>query len=533
MSSINLRDFQNTLVDEIDVAWQTVPNVMAVAATGSGKTVVFSHKIKQFNGASCAIAHRQELVNQISLALARNGVYHRILAGKSTITDCIQINMRELGRSFYNPNAQCAVAGVDTIIRMNASDPWFKSVGLWVLDESHHALVSNKWGKAVAMFPNAKGLGVTATAFRSDGKGLGRHADGVFDRIVMAPSMRDIINRGFLTDYRIFAPKNDIDLINVPLSAGGDYSPEPLKAAVHKSHVVGDIVESYKKIAPGKIGITFCVDVESAVLQANAYRSAGVPAETVSAKTPSLIRSNILQSLARGDIKQVTNVDLFGEGFDLPSIEIVSMGRPTASTGLFDQQFGRALRLKDGKNVGIIVDHVGNTLRHGVPDGQRNHSLDRRERKSRSTVTAELSLRVCPECTGVYDRQLGMACPYCGHETIPSGRSAPAQVDGDLSELLPDVLAKMRGDIDAVLREPTIPYNATPEIAGAIRKRHRERIQALEYLRQAMEYWSAGKSDTPRAQREFYLTFGIDVLTAQTLKRADALILIERIYATF
>jgi DNA or RNA helicases of superfamily II len=117
------------------------------------------------------------------------------------------LQVMELGQFlFLTPNAKTGVGGVDTIIRMDAGDAWFKQVRLMVQDEAHHVLKSNKWGTAAEMFPNARGLLPTATPLRADGKGLGRHADGLVDVMVLAPSMRDIINMGYLTDYRIFAP---------------------------------------------------------------------------------------------------------------------------------------------------------------------------------------------------------------------------------------------------------------------------------------------------------------------------------------
>ena len=79
----------------------------------------------------------------------------------------------ELGHSFFDPNAKTGVGGVDTIIRMDAGDAWFKQVRLMVQDEAHHVLKSNKWGTAAEMFPNARGLLPTATPLRADGKGLG------------------------------------------------------------------------------------------------------------------------------------------------------------------------------------------------------------------------------------------------------------------------------------------------------------------------------------------------------------------------
>jgi len=83
--------------------------------------------------------------------------------------------------------------------------------------------------------------------------------------MVLAPSMRDIINMGYLTDYRIFAPPSDLDLTQVAMSqATGDYNADQLRKAVHKSHITGDVVAHYLKLAPGKLGVTFAVDVEAA-----------------------------------------------------------------------------------------------------------------------------------------------------------------------------------------------------------------------------------------------------------------------------
>jgi DNA or RNA helicases of superfamily II len=187
--------------------------------------------------------------------------------------------------------------------------------------------------------------------------------------------------------------------------ATGDFNADQLRKAVHKSHITGDVVAHYLKLAPGKLGVTFAVDVEAATEIAGAFRAAGVPAEVVSAKTPDALRAQILRRFKAREILQLVNVDLFGEGFDLPAIEVVSFARPTESFALYCQQFGRALRLMLSKEaaavhahltdeqrraaiaasekpVAIIIDHVNNVLRHGLPDARREWSLDRRERRS-------------------------------------------------------------------------------------------------------------------------------------------------------
>lgn len=528
-----LRDYQAEAERRIYEAWHAgARNVLLVMPTGSGKTVTLANIMRRMTAPSIAIAHRQELVSQISLALARYNVRHRIIGATQTIRSCVQLHGIELGNSYYNASSSVAVASVDTLIRRDPNDILFKQVRLWVCDEAHHNVITNKWGKAVEMFPNAFGLGVTATPLRADGKGLGRHHDGVMDVLIVGPAMRDLIYGGYLTEYRVFAPPNDLDMSDVATSAGGDYSPEPLRRAVRRSHIHGDVVSHYLRIAPGKLGITFAVDVESAVDLAAAFRQQGVPAEALSAKTPDNIRYKILRQFAAGEIKQLCNVDLFSEGFDLPAIEVCSMARPTQSYGLYVQAFGRALRPMNGKTHATIIDHVGNVLLHGLPDMTREWSLDRRDRRSRRTTDdAPIPLRSCLGCAGVYERTR-VVCPYCGYKVVVAGRSSPDVVEGDLAELTPDVLARMRGEI-ATADSLRIPVGVGPEVVGRKQREHRERMEAQQVLRDAMALWGGQRTargiSLAEAQREFYLRYGIDVASAQLLNRADALALTERI----
>lgn len=521
--AIVLRHTQKALVAALTAAWLTVPNVLAVSPTGSGKTVVFAKVVADEPGASCVIAHRHELVGQISMALARNGVRHRIIGSDDLRRECTAGHMDELRINYVDANSKVAVASVQTLVRRDGvNDAWFASVKLWVMDEAHHLLRENMWGKAIAMFPNARGLGVTAETERADGCGLGAWNDGVFHQLVEAPGMRAHIGLGFLTDYRVFVPPSDLDLTGVDTTGSGDFSPAKLSAATAKSHVTGDIVTHYLRIAPGKLGITFAVDINAAKDIAAAYRAAGVPAEVVTSKTPAALRRSILRKFRKREILQLVNVDLFGEGFDLPAIEVVSMGRATASYQLYKQQFGRVLRLMDGKLWGIVIDHVGNVMRHGLPDKPRKQSLERRERRSKSKVDEDLiPMTVCVECSSPYER-IYKACPFCGHCVEPASRSAPEFVDGDLCELTADVLAKMRGDID----KPPNTYGLEPYIAAGVMNRFAEKCAQQEELRATIALWagwhrSNGRQDS-EIYRLFYLTYGTDVLSAQVLPRKDA-----------
>lgn len=552
---VPLRFFQRKLESDIYAAWQSgAINVMPVSATGSGKTVVISKIMFDEPGASIAIAHRQELVSQISIAIARNGVRHRIVGARkgSPLTRIITaLHISELGYSFLDPNAKSGVGGVDTIVKMDA-EPWFQQVRLAVQDEGHHVLAENKWGRAARMFPNARGLFPTATPRRADGKGLGRHADGLTDAMVFAPSMREIINMGYLTDYRVICPPipKDFDIQAIAVSqATGDLNQDQLRKARHNSATLtGDVVEHYIKYANGKLGVTFEVDVESAGATAAAFRARGISAELVSAKTPDNLRANILGRFKRREVLQLVNVDLFGEGFDLPAIEVVSFARPTESFALYSQQFGRALRLmisddlsrqwdslgdagrlkaiaESGKPIAIILDHVGNILRHnGPPDRQQVWSLDRRERR-RSKDSDAIPIRVCDQCLQVYERSK-KCCPYCDKYPVPSRRDAPEYVDGDLTELDAQTLAVLRGDIARIDGDFYSPKGLEFPAQMAARANHLKRQESQKALRNAIAWWAGvetarGYSES-ESYRRFWFQFGVDVANAQLLGSRDA-----------
>lgn len=532
--------------------------VMPVVPTGGGKTVIVADIVKEMNVPTCVTAHRQELVGQISVALAREGVRHSLIAPKPVIRSIVAGHMAECGRSFYDHVSTVRVAGVDTLVKMDANnDPWFRSVGLMVEDEGHHALVKNKWGKAFLMFPNARGLLPTATPGRADGFGLGSHADGIVDEFVFGPTPRALIEMGYLTDYRVVCPPPSVDMTGVAVSdTTGDFNQDQVRKAVHRSpRLVGDVVREYLRWARGKLGVTFAVDVESATEIAKAFRDAGVPAEVVSAKTPDDMRRAILRRFRNREILQLVNVDLFGEGFDLPAIEVVSFARPTQSYGLYAQQFGRALRLmvsqilmaawgtytdeqrlrfiaESGKAKALIIDHVGNIERHGLPDKRREWTLNRRERKARSLNSDAIPLRIClePTCMQPYER-IHKCCPYCGYYPVPAGRSTLIQVDGDLTELDPAVLKEMRKEIAKVDGPGYAPNGVSDAARRSIWETHLERQQAQQQLRHAIGSWAAthGNDDDSTNYRRFYYLFGIDVASAMALNAKGAEALRERI----
>lgn len=542
-------EYQLPIQTGIFESWQKVRqdgeqgpcNVLAVAPTGAGKTVIMSSVVKNVNGPTMSIAHRQELVSQISLALAKNEIYHRILASDSVIKFCITRHIEEVGKNFHHIDSPDAVSGVKTLLnRADALTQFLNGVKVWNTDEGHHVTPDNSWGKSTLLMPNAFGVAFTASPIRADRKPLGRVNGGVFDYMVVGPSMRELINMGYLSDYRLFAPTISIDRSQIPVSEStGDLNQTALRKAAHKSQIVGDIVENYLKFANGKRGIAFVVDIEQAKDVAERFNSAGIKTMAVSSKTPDNIRQDSIKRFTRGELSILVNVDLFGEGFDVPAVEVVMMGRPTESFGLYLQQFGRALRMFEGKEFGIIIDHVGNYKRHGLPDAKRVWSL---EQDLRGTPRGRrdpdiMPLRRCSSCFSAYEAITNI-CPYCGHVEEPEARSGPEFVDGDLIEIDPNVLARMRGEVENVQKWNSEFSDKDDAISRAKKINIRKRQSAQLELRDAINLWAGIQTQLydrtePNAYRLFYHTYGMDVLTAQAQNTSDMMKLTAEIRKAF
>lgn len=546
--SIIMRPYQQRVIDGIYSAWLSGHRaVCAVVPTGGGKTRIKAHIAKTERDAGnimLLIAHRRELIGQISMAIAEEGVMHNIICAKSALTYISTCHVNKLGRSYYSPREERVfVASIDSLKQVDID--WFVARAArmrWTLDETHHLLRENKWGKVISQFDKAGalGLGVTATPVRAEGKGLGRHADGLFDTMVIGPNMRELITQGYLSDYKVFCPPNNIQFDQVKLSQStGDYQQDSLKEAIGKSTLTGDIVGTYLKHAAGKRGLTFTVDIDTAEEMAAAYRAAGIPAQAISSRNTDKERTLYSEQIKSGEITQLVSSDLISEGYDVPAIEVASMGRPTQSEGLYKQQFGRILRVMEGKSHAILFDHVSNVQRHGLPDAYREWTLDRRERGAKKDSGAE-ALTVCESCFQPFPSRNSI-CPWCGArvKAAAEGRTLE-QVEGDLTELTSEILAQMRGEADRVMESPDAVKNrflsaGAPHIAAAgAAKQHRLRQEAQIMLRGMMQrygdfYMSALGCSLREAQITFWQQFGTDVLSAQALGRNDAEALTERV----
>lgn len=406
-NNYDLREYQHTAVNGIRKSYLTgFRKPLLVLPTGGGKTIIFTHITKQAmeRGKSVIILlHRVELVRQTSDKLTQMGVEHGVI------------------HPAYSPKYyhQVQVASVQSLVRRMH---YLNEPDLIIIDEAHHA-PAGTWKKVTDAWSESKCLGVTATPIRSDGKGLAAS----FDALIEGSTIRDLIDDGYLVQPVCYSvPSVNMDGAK---KRAGDFSKEDAAERVDKPKIVGDVVAHYRKLADGLPAVAFCVTVKHAENVAREFRAQGYRAMSADGTMSDDDRKRVLGGLATGEVQVLCTCDLISEGTDIPAISTAILLRPTMSEGLYLQQVGRALRPMSGKSEAIVIDHVGNVRRHGVPDEVRQWELTHDKVKTRREAVNKVKIKVCTSCYAVFHP--APSCPMCG-EVCEVKRDAPNAVDGEL-----------------------------------------------------------------------------------------------------
>ena len=413
-----LRPFQSDCVDRVRLAMRTHRRVMLVSPTGSGKTVMFSHvahRVWVNKKRVYILAHRIEIVDQISAALTAFGVRHGVVApGRYETTWPVQV---------------CMVATLkNRLDRIAAPD-------LLIIDEGHHA-VASMYLEIMALWSGIHILLVTATPQRLDGRGLSE----VADVLVKGPTVRWLIENKFLAGFRYIAPPIVADLSALKVKMG-DFVTGQVADAVDRREVIGDVESHYRLFFDGAPAVLFGPDVASCRHMAEQFRAKGWKAASVDGSTDPVERRSMIRAVGDGTLNVLMSCAIIDEGTDLPEIAGIINCSPTMSLVRYLQRAGRALRVKSNGAPAIIVDHVGDgTLRHGLPDHIHHWSLEGRKRKSGQTAPASFT---CKACMLVF--RPAAACPDCGAEVSRALKGSLARtieaVPGQLQEVTGDWLS--------------------------------------------------------------------------------------------
>lgn len=416
---ITPRQDQMEFIDGLRNAMRTHQAVMGCAATGFGKTVVCGYIARAALDKGKRVifsVHRQELIHQTSKTFSAFGIPHGFIAAGMPYSKAMLVH----------------IASIDTLQRRL---DLVESPDLFVIDEAHLAMAKG-WKVVADHFKarKAKVLGNSGSPQRLDGAPL----RDLFDTLVEGPPPAWLIEQGHLSTYRYFAPSNP-DLSGIKKQMG-DYAKGELGEVMKKPKLTGDIVGHYLRVARGTRAVAFCVNIAHSQHVADTFNASGIPAAHIDGGTPKAERRKIIEKFADGHIKVLCNVELITTGFDLAAqvdrdvtIETVILIRPTQSLALHLQMVGRALRKKP--YPAIILDHAGNSSRHGFPDDEREWSLDGKTKRKAANDNAPPPPVTCNFCFGQTRNPLPRCCPNCG-KPFSVAETKPIEVaDEDLQEV--------------------------------------------------------------------------------------------------
>jgi superfamily II DNA or RNA helicase len=385
---MELRLFQTECIKKCrEVLHRGITRLLLYSPTGSGKTVIacaIMAMAQEKEKRVIFVVNRVHLVKQASTHLRKIGLVHGIVQGDNT----------------WGTDRNILVCSIQTLMRRG-----FPDAELVIIDEAHGA-TSESYRQLIAHYANVPIIGLSATPFT---RGLGK----VFQELIVAATIPELIELGFLVDCDVYAPLGP-DLSKVPI-VNGDYDEIELAKAVDKAPLVGNIVDHWMQLADGQSTICFATNILHSKHICEEFNKRGIPAEHVDCYTSDSDRAEIQDRFDRGVTLVLCNVDVYSEGWDCPRATVMILARPTRKLTRYIQRAGRILRPFDGKVRGLILDHSTTSWQFGYPTDELPLELDmgRRAKKGEAAEKQEKVAKPCPHChflisPGVYP------CPKCG-----------------------------------------------------------------------------------------------------------------------
>jgi len=407
----SLRPYQKKVIAEVyNLIRASKKAPLIYAPTGAGKTVIASHITKDAvkrDRRVLFLVHRDPLVSQTVDSLVGYGI------------DKSLIGYIKAGHPHAGDEHQVIVASIQSLARRDFPP----NIGLIIVDEAHTTAFFSTYQKVKEAYlhdgrTGAIAIGLSASPWRSkSGEGMKKH----FDSIAIAATISELIKDGYLAQPRYFGFGGLIDISQFETGYDGDFKTSQVNAATMAKGFNERIVEEFKKLCPDRTAIAFCSSVEQSRHLAQLFNDAGITAEHLEAATPTDERQGMYERLKSGETRILCSVGTLTEGFDVKSISVVILARPTKSVALYVQMCGRGLRPFPNKEDCFILDFGDNCNRLGFLSEQPDPTLEPLKPKREG---GEPPTKECPSCHTIIPAMLRV-CPHCGEEFPPAESSDP------------------------------------------------------------------------------------------------------------
>ena len=405
---MNLREYQTNTIDNIRTSLQSGHKRPVVCLpTGAGKTVIAAAIIRMARDRHKRVAFvvpSLTLIDQTVSRFESNGIW--------------EIGVMQASHEMTDPNMPVQVCSVQTLARRKVPN-----VDLVIIDECHVQFkFLIKWMQSEE-WKDIPFIGLSATPWA---KGMGK----VWDDLIIATTMDDLISMGHLSNFRVFAPAHP-DLTGVKTVAG-DYDLKGLSEAMRRGALVADTVSTWMEKGENRPTVCFAVDRAHAKAIQQRFSESGIAAEYMDAYTEMDERKEIIGRFSNGDTRILCNVGVLTTGFDA-DVRCIILARPTKSEMLYVQMIGRGLRPADGKDHCLILDHSDTTIRLGFVTDIEHVVLDDGSKRGPVERDAKPLPKECRRCTFLMPPK-SRKCPACGYELTGGGGSVE-EIGGDLLEL--------------------------------------------------------------------------------------------------
>jgi superfamily II DNA or RNA helicase len=415
---MKLRPYQTEAVASLRFSLGRQMRVILYSPTGSGKTEIAIAIVKAALAKGKRViflANRIHLVEQASRRFYASGIDHGIIQADNT----------------RDTHEQVLIGSIDTVARRG-----FPDCDLILIDEAHAVAGSKNFRQVVFSNSGRHIIGLSATPFSI---GLGKKypelgGEALFQEMVIAAHIGDLIEAGYLVDADFYAPAEpDMSGVKTKRNAYGeiDYADADLGRAVDKPHLIGDIVAHWFKLAASTPTVVFASNIAHSKHIVEQFLAAGVTAEHIDCYTDEDERKAILARIASGETTVISNVGILAEGWDFPACRTLILARPTRSRIRYLQMVGRILRTAPGKERALVLDHSGTVRRLGFHTDDLPLVLnDGKPQKAGIGREKEPPLpKPCSACKFMKPAKVH-SCPKCGFE--PERRSDVEVGNGEL-----------------------------------------------------------------------------------------------------
>lgn len=379
---IKLRDYQQTVYqDTIKAINKGSRGILIQLPCRSGKSYVMAKFVETCKGNSLILAHRNELLNQ------HNELIHNLGLSNKVRLASVFTEINHLGEH--------------------------KKPLVILIDEAHLSEANSY--KKIVNFYNCIVIGFSATPTRLNGDKL-----SLYDTLINGVSVNYLIKNGAIADFDYYAPDIALDLSKIS-TLGGDYNGKQLNDLMFNSTIYGDVISSYKELGNNRQAIAYCAGVKHSQKVCDEFNSAGIKAVHIDSSMNKNERQKIMDLYRSGYYTVLCNANIISEGITLPNANIGLLLRPTQSLALYIQQAMRVLTPDGFGKKAVIIDYVGNYQRHGLPNEDREWTLEGVKRKHKiNNEDGSYTIRNCPECFRIF--RTADKCPYCGHKFEVKGR---------------------------------------------------------------------------------------------------------------